>query len=208
MNFSPVFEVETRAYFTSPAEAFALIPFLKEALINRNQWSTTHYGFQLFKEDNILRIGQAIDERMNFSLCLGWKGKDHGKFANIREEIDEEITNGIEDSRIFSIFSGQATHNSPQSVLAELTRLGFDPFMTFHGFNQTGFYEPLGIHLKLMHCDSLEKPYLVEIEKTASSLEDAFSKEQDLRQITEELELTNRILREEPPALFFATLTK
>jgi adenylate cyclase class IV len=99
-------------------------------------------------------------------------------------------------------------HPSPKSVLTELHQLGFDPFMTFHGFNQTGFYQPLDIDLKLMNCNTLTMPYIVEIEKTASNLEDAFSKEKDLQQILKELGLTNRKIKEEPPALFYATLSK
>jgi hypothetical protein len=86
--------------------------------------------------------------------------------------------------------------------------MGFEPFMTFHGINQTGFYEPLGIDLKLMYCESLANPYLVEIEKTASDLEDALSKEQALIRIITDLGLTNRVLRKEPPALLFETLSK
>lgn len=207
MEVKPAIEVETRVFFTSPEEAFSRIPFLKEALTRKNRWSTTHYGFQLFSEDQVLRINQTIEDDWHFRFFLGWKGKDCGKFANIREEIDEEITNGIEDSRIFSLLGGATSHASPESVLNELNRLGFDAFMTFHGCNQTGFYQELGIDLKLMNCPSLSTPYIVEIEKTASHMSDALSKEEDLRRIVDELGLTNRLIHEEPPTLFYATLS-
>lgn len=196
-------EVETRIQFPTVEDAFTGIPFLKESLTRENSWTTIHYGHSLFEKDQILRIGTIRRNSGTVQTFLGWKGPDQGQFANIREELDEEITNGIDDSQILRLLGGIPRHADPASVINELARLNFLPFMEFSGNNRTGFYEPLQIHLKLMHCPILRWPLLVELEKTASTLEEAMIYQSELEQLIADLGLTASVIREEPPALLY-----
>lgn len=199
-------EVETRIQFPTLADAFTGIPFLKESLSRENSWTTIHYGHSLFLKDQILRIGTVRRSNGSTQTFLGWKGPDQGRFANIREELDEEITNGIDDSHILRLLGGQPRHSDPASVIDQLTRLNYLPFMEFSGNNRTGFYEPLQIHLKLMHCPVLQWPLLVELEKTASTLEETRLYQSELEQLIADLGLTASVIREEPPTLLYQTL--
>lgn len=198
----PTFEVETRLHFATVDEAYAGIPFLKDSLTAQTNWQTTHYGQQLYHADQILRIGD-IQSSTQHRLWLGWKGPDQGQFVNIRQELDEEITCGIAHSSILSRLGGEPALTSSQAVVVELERLGYPAFMSFSGFNRSGFYHPLAIHLKVMHCQILKWPLLVEIEKTATHWEDALRCQAQLNQLLDELGLTNRVVRDEPPTLLY-----
>lgn len=201
----PIFEIETRLRFDTIDDAYTGIPFLKESLSNENDWKTIHYGHQLYHQDQILRIGE-IRNSVQKRLFLGWKGPDQGQFANIREELDEEITAGIEHSAILASLQGKTGPHSSQSAVTELERLGYAPFMSFTGFNRSGFYQPLQVHLKLMHCPTLAWPLLVEIEKTATDLKEAYRCQSDLTELIHQLDLAKQVVRDEPPTLLYKAL--
>jgi hypothetical protein len=52
-----------------------------------------------------------------------------------------------------------------------------------------------------MKCSSLKYPLLLEIEKSAETLEHAYRQELDLRDFITEYKLESRIVKEEPPNL-------
>ena len=201
-------EVETRFHFKNVNEAYEMIPFLKESLSSTNHWETHHFGLELFEKDQILRVGKNIRNNNEPQFYLGWKGPDHGKLVNIREEIDEEITSGIKDSAILALLGGTSSLATAESVTDEINRLDYHLFMSFSGHNKLGYYEPDGLHLKLMQCPILEWPILVEIEKTAQDLDEAFKLEGEILEITGKLQLKDRLVRKEPPTLLFETLQK
>ena len=201
-------EVETRFYFKDDAEAYASIPFLKKSLTSTNQWETHHLGIDLFKTDQVLRVGKNLRNNTVSQSYLGWKGRDQGTFANIREEMDEEITSGITDSAILTLLGTKSSQPTPEAVIQELNQLGHHLFMSFSGQNSLGYDETEDLHLKLMHCQKLEWPVLVEIEKTARDFDEALKRQQELLGITEKLQLQERVIRKEPPTLLFETIKK
>ena len=135
---------------------------------------------------------------------LGWKGCDTGTFANIREEIDEVITEGITDSEILKKLGSQNRTLSRKQISDELKLLGHHKFMSFRGYDLFGDYKPLDVSVKLLTCRSLKWPILVEIEKTAKTREDALIKEADLRDFCDRFSLHDRLVKEEPPTLLYA----
>lgn len=201
-------EVETRFHFDNPEEAYALIPFLKDSLTVTNNWETWHYGLDLFKADQIIRIGKNVKDDNFPRFYLGWKGANHGEIINIREEMDEEITDGIKESAILSLLGCNSEQDSVEDVIKILNQLGHQPFMSFSGCNQSGYYQPLDLHLKLMKCATLRWPLLVEIEQTAHNFDEATQKEANLLQIIENFGLRNRLVQDEPPTLLYQTLTQ
>ncbi len=202
---SASYEVEIRFHCAGPDEACALLPFLEPSLTRTHRWRTVHYGPALFQRDEILRIGYLAGESGEKAL-LGWKGPDSGKLVNIREELDEAISGGISGSEILARIGGNPNCASAAAVAAELERLGHGPFMTFSGVNRVGFYEPLGLHLKLSHCQTLRYPWLVEIEKTAANPAAIAPREAELLAVVAEYRLTERLVREEPPTLLYQAL--
>ena len=104
-----------------------------------------------------------IDEK-GPKYYVGWKGPDSGKFANIRQEVDEQIT-PTTSSRILNFLGGKAQVSSLKDVTGELDRLGHSQFMEFEGEDSSGYDEKYGVHLKLMTCRKLKWPLIVEIEK-------------------------------------------
>ena len=135
---------------------------------------------------------------------MGWKGGDTGTFANIREEIDEVITEGITDSEILGKLGSQNRTLSRKEIGAELQLLGHHKFMSFRGYDLFGDYKPLDVSMKLLNCSSLRWPILVEIEKAAKTKEDALTKEAELRDFCARYSLHDRLVREEPPTLLYA----
>jgi hypothetical protein len=200
------FEVETRYHFQSRAEMFAFLPLLQPCFTRVNQWTTTHYGRELFGRDIILRIGATLRPTGNLA-SLGWKGPDTGSFANIRAERDEEITNGINSSWILELLGGVPDAVSPAAVAAELTRLGHAPFMEFAGANQFGLLKSLNLQLKMMECPVLRWPLLLEVEKTAHTPAEALKLEQDLIHFTKQYGLVDRVVHDEPPTLLYQAVT-
>ena len=201
------YEVETRFHFSGPEEAFKLIPFLKSNLTQQVRWRTIHYGRNLLVQDEIIRIGFA-DKGAGERVYLGWKGADRGSLINIRPELDEEITHGIQQSVILKQIGGVGDQAAVSAIQTELQRLGYDEFMSFTGENQVGFYEPLQLHLKLMYCQALRYPWLLEFEKTAKTPSEIADREAELLELVTLYGLSERLVRAEPPTLLLQTLAK
>jgi hypothetical protein len=201
---SNTIEVETRFHFADRKELFELLPFLQPCFSDTpvNRWTTVHYGAELYHRDIILRIGATLLPEGNRS-SLGWKGPDKGSFANIREERDEEITDGISASWILEMLGGNGDAASPATVASELTRLGHPPFMEFQGENQFGIYEPLNLQLKIMSCPILQWPVMLEVEKTALNPTEALELEKELLTFSRQYSLSDHVVRDEPPTLLY-----
>ena len=149
-----------------------------------------------------MRMSEVIsaNELRNY---LGWKGIDIGSYANIREEIDEDITRGIKDSAVLKLLGGNSEISSPEEAGQELARLGHWVFMSFHGINSLGYDETLNVATKLMNCFDLTWPCMVELEKTAHTEQEARERETELREISQMFKLDSRLVREEPPTLLY-----
>jgi hypothetical protein len=181
------------------------LPFLRACLKSRCNWITAIHGQRLFQSGQLLRTAQVkVKEQLQY--YLGWKGPDMGKFANIRQELDEEITPESEYSYILNSLGGKSSIKGFQEVNQELERLGHAQFMSFEGEDLTGYYKPHGISLKLMRCEQLRWPLIVEIEKTADSPEVAVRCEQALLDLCILLQLHDRVVKEEPPTLLYQAL--
>ena len=197
-----MFEVEVRCHFGSAEEAYEALPFLKASLTKHCEWETAIYGLKLFKSGQLVRTARVC-YGSDCRYYLGWKGPDCGTFANIREEIDEEISATASESRILKLLGTEGRAVSLEETENKLARLGQERFMSFEGTDSSGEYAPLGIKLKLMNCQSLKWPLIVEIEKTASSIEEAATREKELRELCSQLRLEGRMVREEPPTLLY-----
>lgn len=200
-----IYEVETRFYFKDKKEACEALPFLDSCLDLETEWVTFHFGLELFRKDIILRIS---DTRINNQriITLGYKEPDIEESINIRKEYDEKIDNGIHESEILSILGGKVSLASLDEVKKELKRLGHNEFMSFRGNNIMGKYKLLGLHLKLMHCSSLEYPLLLEIEKQARTLEEASRCKDEIMDFVSKYGLEDRLLKKEPTTLLYETL--
>ncbi len=165
-------------------------------------WSGTFYGRELFESGKLLRISK-IDNGSDIEYHLTWKGPDRGKFANIREEISESITHGITDSIILELLGGKHHFLNKDAVVIELERLGYLPFMSWHGLDIFGHYEPYDVNVKLMSCDFIKYPWLVELEKMASTAEEAILFEAELKRISQHFKLGNYLVKSEPPDLLY-----
>ena len=199
------YEVEIRCCFDNRDEAFERFPFLASSLQEEATWTNSTYGLDLFKSGQLLRTSEVRFDS-EISYYIGWKGPDIGNFANIRQELDEEITGGIRNSAILGRLGGSGTLATPQEVIRELERLGYKPFMSFHGIDLLGQYEPLTLHTKLLTSPDLPWPFIVEIEKSASTEEEALCCEQELRELCRQLRLQEYLVREEPPTLLYNSL--
>jgi adenylate cyclase class IV len=200
------YEVEIRFYFYSSNDACEKLPLLDESLQTVDWWDTGMYGLELFRADRMLRIGDLEFEGIGKKRYLGWKGPDIGDFANIRSEIDEDITDGIENSVVLAKIGGSDKFLTADGVIGELNRLGYEKFMSFSGKNTVGRYEPLDIGIKLMSCTQLKYPLMVEIEKIASTEEEARLCEKQLYEISSELNLQDRLIKEEPTQLLYESI--
>jgi adenylate cyclase class IV len=199
-NFKTSYEVEIRCHFDSVEEAYNKIPFLRACLKHEMVWASGIYGKEFFKAGKLLRMSKTtVDGRTEY--YMGWKGEDTGTFANIREEIDEVVTNGVTDSRILEKLGSQNTTLSRNKISAELKKLGHRRFMSWRGADLLGDYKPLGVSMKLMTCRTLRWPVLVEIEKSAKTKEEALVRENELRAFCDRFGLNDRLVREEPPTL-------
>ncbi|MFC1977390.1 hypothetical protein ACFLWS_03885, partial [Chloroflexota bacterium] len=152
----------------------------------------------MFKSGRLLRVSSVESTNKEKRLFLGWKGPDIGEFANIRQEMDEDITDGTVNSEILKWLGGQQKSSTFQGIIQELERLGHRRFMSFDGKDFYGRYEPFGINVKLMTCPALNLPLLVEIEKMAITEKEAIRCQQDLRELCSRFQLENRLVREEP----------
>ena len=200
-----LFEVEFRCHFNNPDDTYPALPFMRSCLHRQVAWTGTFYGLELFQSGWVLRITDVV-EGEDTRCYIGWKGPDTGKFANIRQEIVEDITVGIADSTILSLLGGRERIQNKNEAIQELERLGYHRFMSWRGIDITGYYKPYDISVKLMSCAMLKWPFLVEIEKTADTEEEANRCEQDLYKLCGQFQLQSRLVREEPPSLLYDTV--
>jgi hypothetical protein len=163
------------------------------------------YGIDLYNSGKLLRTSSAKTNGIT-RFYWGYKEEDMGKFYNIRKELDEEITNGISDSYILQLINGTEQKVTKENVYSVLESLGHKQFMSFTGKNLTGRYERLQLELKLLSCSILRYPLMLEIEKSAKTLEEAFRKELELKEFLTEYKLESRALKEEPTTLLYETL--
>lgn len=203
MDLQPAeFEIEFRCHFDGPEDAYRALPFLRSCLNRRVPWSGTYYGLELFQSGKVLRISEVIeDNRMQYYMT--WKGPDTGKFCNIRREMEEIITDGVNNSPILNLLGGRAGIKNKDETVKELENLGYHPFMTWSGVDSLGFYEPYDIKVKLMSCPVLKYPWIVELEKMTAIEEEAFRCERELYELSQRLNLQERIFKEEPPQLLY-----
>jgi adenylate cyclase class IV len=195
-----MYEIETRVYFSSHEEAFNTLPFLQDCLKKKTKWETRMYGIELFNSGKILRVSDVKDND-TVRVYLGYKEIDIGKIFNIRNEIDEEITIGVRESYILQLIKGLEKEVNVRNINQILESLGHKQFMSLTGSNLTGQYEKLQIDLKLMACSSLKYPLLLELEKSARTVEEALRKELDLKNFIAEYKLESRVVKKEPPYL-------
>ena len=200
-----LFEVEFRCHFNNPDDACQALPFMGSCLHRQFAWNGTFYGLELFQSGRVLRITDVV-EGEDTRCYIGWKEPDTGEFANIRQEIVEDITTGIADSTILSFLGGRERIQNKNEAIQELERLGYDRFMSWTGTDLTGYYESHNINVKLMSCAMLRWPFLVEIEKMATTEEEANQCEQALYKLCGQFQLQSRLVREEPPSLLYDTV--
>ena len=200
--FKPQYEVEIRCHFSNADEAYRTIPFLRACLKHEMVWFSGIYGEDFFKAGKLLRMSKTtVDGETKY--FMGWKGSNTGTFANIREEIDEVITNGITISRILEKLGSQNLTMPRNKISAELKKLGHRRFMSWRGADLFGDYKPLDVSMKLMTCRTLKWPVMVEIEKSAKTKEEARVRENELRAFCDRFGLNDRLVREEPPTLLY-----
>ncbi len=206
-NPEALFEVEIRCHFDSPEEAYEVLPFVRSRLQGESKvpWVARFYGLTLFKSGQLLRAGEAIHHG-GVVHFLGWKGPDTGAFANIRQEVDEDITTGIANSAVIRLLGGKEGIVTPDSVARELKQLGHPEFMSFRGEDISGYDDRFGVKVKLMSCPVLKWPLIVELEKTANTEEEASRCESELQELSRRFQLQKRLVREEPPSLLYAGL--
>jgi adenylate cyclase class IV len=197
-----MFEVEIRCHFDSLESVHDSLSLFSSCLQHEMIWDSSIYGLGLFKSGRVLRISSVIiDTEAKNYLCL--KEKDIGEFANIRQETEEDITNGITNSEILKTLGGAENLKTCGEIIREVEHLGYPPFMSYRGKNLSGYYEPFDIHLKLMHCQVLKWPLLLELEKMAKTEADAKQSESELRELCRLFRLTDRLVKEEPPTLLY-----
>ena len=197
------YEIEIRFRIDTESAAHGLLPFLEESLGQLASWSTDILGRQIYDVGRLLRIGR-VPAPQGMRLFLGAKGPDVGRFANIRQEWGEEITDGVVESPILAQLDIDGTFASGQAVEKALKAAGHLPFMTFSGADRLGFYAPLHLHTKVMRCAKiLGDDVLVELELAADSLSAAREAEEKLQAIAHEYGIADRLFRDEPPTLLF-----
>lgn len=203
MSDTPSYEIEIRFCVEQAAEAFALLPFLEASLGAPKVWSTDIVGRAIYASGRLLRLGR-VPPTGHTRYYLGYKGPDLGAFANLRQEWGEEITDGIVGSAILPTVGLAASYPTPAAVVEALTGAGHTPFMGFAGVDRLGYYAPLQVHTKLCQCEAiLDHQFLIELEMSAASLEEARAAEVRLQAIAEEYRITDRLFRDEPPTMLY-----
>jgi hypothetical protein len=200
-----IYEVEFRCHFESADEAYQYLPFLRAGLQRRCTWDTAIYGLEYFKSGGLIRMARVSDDKLT-KYFIGWKGPDRGTFANIRQEVGEEITPPSTRSSILGFLGGSPEIKNRAEAVKELERLGYCQFMQFEGEDISGYYQPDDLYLKLMTCRELQWPLIVEIEKNAGSLEEALRCERSLKALCQQYGLEKRVIKEEPPTLLYRAL--
>lgn len=203
MSHGQSYEIEIRFCVASLAEASALLPFFEQSLRTPKSWATDIIGRDLYESGRLLRLGRTISAD-GTRYTLGYKGPDLGTIANIRQEWGEEITEGIEASAILPMLGLAADYPTCAAVVDALYTAGYTPFMDFAGVDRLGYDAPLDLHTKLCRCEAiLDQQYLIELEMTATSLEEARIVETRLQAIAEEYHLTDLLFRDEPPTMLY-----
>jgi hypothetical protein len=165
-------------------------------------WTDAYYGLGLFSAGEVLRFSSVLlgDELRYY---LGWKGVDRGAFANLRQELGEDVTDGISHSAILAAFADESGPCGLAEVVPTLESAGHAYFMSYEGESLTGRDEGLAVNTKLMRCAALRWPLLVEIEKLAESATEARRSERELLDICREYHLEDYLVREEPGTLLY-----
>jgi hypothetical protein len=196
------FEIEFRCQFASDEEAFQFLPFLKASLTREYTWFDNYHGLEVYKAGQVLRAS-GVSGPAGKQSFLGWKGPENGAFANLRRELNEETTGGIANSAILQYFCKTPGAYLPEEIAPVLEKAGYAKFMSYAGHSLTGRDAALGINTKLMHCQAIRWPILVELEKIASSEAQAREAEKQLEQISKDYKLERQIVKEEPGTLLF-----
>ena len=200
---APSYEIEIRFRMDTEGAAYDLLPFLEESLGQPASWSTDILGRSIYDDGRLLRIGR-VPTPQGMRLFLGAKGPDVGRFANIRQEWGEEISDGVARSAILAQLGIDGHFATSQAVEDALTAAGHLPFMSFSGVDRLGFYAPLDLHTKISRCEKIVgDDVLIELELAADSLEAASKAEEKLRAIAQEYGIINCLFRAEPPTLLF-----
>jgi hypothetical protein len=196
------YEIEFRCHFASDAEAFQVLPFLKGSLQREYSWEDNYFGLDLYQSGQVLRSG-FIAGRNEVRYHLGWKSPDSGSFANIRREVDEYFYREPVASAILAHFSREKRPYSAPEIAGALEKAGYDKFLSYSGDSLTGRDEKLEVNTKIMHCDLLRRPLLVELEKLADNPEQAAKCEKQLAELCREYGLAEWLVPEEPGTLAF-----
>jgi hypothetical protein len=134
---------------------------------------------------------------------LGWKGHDRGRFANLRREFNEETSGRIENSVIMRYICKTQKVYLPEEIEPALDLAGYTKFMSYQGHGLTGRYEALGVNTKLMHCQSIRWPILVELEIIAATQAEARKCQNQLERICHDFRLEDHLVKEEPGTLLY-----
>lgn len=201
-TINAMYEVEFRCHFNNLEGAYRILPFLNSCLHRKVTWKGSFYGKELFQSGRLLRITDVV-EGGNTRYYIVWKGPDIGKFTNIRQEMVEEITTGIDDSAVLTLLGGRKSISGREEAIQEVEQLGYHRFMSWTGTDITGYYEPLGLNMKLMTCAILKWPIIVEIEKMAKNKEAALMVELELEEVSKRFKLVDYLVKQEPPTLLF-----
>jgi hypothetical protein len=194
------YEIEFRCRFNSDEEAYQILPFLKNSLNREYTWFDNYHGREVFESGQVLRVS-GVSGALGVHDFLGWKGPDQGHFANLRREYNEETSGGILKSAIMAYFChAQISYAAPE-IGPALDKAGYIKFMSYTGHSLTGRDEALGINTKLMHCQVLRWPILVELEKIAASESEALEFQNQLEEICRNYNLGSRVVKEEPGRL-------
>lgn len=200
-----MYEIESRVFFLSEKEVFERLPFLKNILNYRIDWETSMLGIELFKDDRIFRFSK-VQNHSGLKIFIGYKEQDIGRTCNIRAEIDEEITQGYENSKILQLLKIDAPVLLPENFLEAIGEVGYNSYMSFSGYSLLGKHKELS--LKLMFCKDIEYHILLEIETSAESLTKAYDSEKTVTDFILKHKLNHRIIAEEPTTLLYKTVEK
>lgn len=199
------YEVEFRCRFATEEEAYRMLPFLEESLLRSVAWTDSYYGPAVFERGEVLRLSSVSHVGVT-SYFLSWKGADGGTFANVRQELVEELVERESGSAILAAFVGDGRTREPEAIRLALQRAGYEGFMAYEGYSRTGRYEPLELSTKLMRCESLPWPLLVELERSAVTEAEAYRCECDLLEICHHYGLEERVVRKEPGTLLYESV--
>lgn len=198
------YEVEIRFRAATVAEVYAILPFLEASLGAEKVWTTDILSPAIYATGRLLRVG-LVPPTGNSRYYLGYKEVDQGSFANIRREWGEEITHGVQGSKILAEIGIGGDFADAETVLSQLTAAGHHAFMRFSGVDRLGYVADLDLHTKLMRCPKiLGEGVMVELELTAPDYAGALAAEAKLQGIANQYKLTDRLLRAEPPTLLYA----